>query len=107
MPPAPRRDEIDDALSLVAGAARRYLEGLDERPLRGPGTEAAADSFGGALPEDGVGALPVLRELLDRGLDAHVASGGPRFFHYVIGGVTPAAMAAAWLTDALDQNPGL
>jgi glutamate/tyrosine decarboxylase-like PLP-dependent enzyme len=41
--------------------------------------------------------------LLDRGLDATVASGGPRCFHFVIGGSTPAALGADWLASALDQ----
>ena len=38
------------------------------------------------------------------GLDAATASPGPRFFHFVTGGVTPAALGADWLTTALDQN---
>lgn len=30
-----------------------------------------------------------------------------RFFHLVIGGVTPVALAADWMTSAIDQNPGM
>jgi glutamate/tyrosine decarboxylase-like PLP-dependent enzyme len=103
----PSREEVDEVLQLVAGEARSYLAAVDERPLREEKAEDFADAFAGPLPERGSGAMEALRELLDRGLPASVTSSGPRFFHFVIGGVTPAALGGAWLTDAIDQNPGL
>jgi glutamate/tyrosine decarboxylase-like PLP-dependent enzyme len=99
-----KRDESERVLELAAQAARDYLSGVDERLVRSPDADASARSFGGPLPEDGVGALAAVKELLDGGPDASVASAGPRFFHWVIGGVTPAALAADWVASTLDQN---
>ena len=95
-------------LDAAARAAHRYLTGLTDRPV-GPRTTPAAlrASLGGALPDSGVPAVRVIDELasaVDPGL---VASAGPRFFGFVIGGTLPVALAADWLTSAWDQNAGL
>ena len=58
----------------------------------------------GALPTRGVGSRQAVAELVDIGTAAETLSSGPRFFHFVIGGSTPAAMSADWLTSLLDQN---
>ncbi len=61
--------------------------------------------FEGPLPESGVGAIAALEELASR-FDGAVHSAGGRFFHFVNGGTTPAALGADWITAALDQNVG-
>jgi glutamate/tyrosine decarboxylase-like PLP-dependent enzyme len=98
-----RADETAAAARLAYEAASAFLAGLDERPVLPEGVDEAADRFGGPLPEEGTGAVAALEELLG-GLDAATGSPGPRFFHFVTGGVTPAALGADWLTTALDQN---
>ena len=98
------RGELDDALDLVAAEAKRYLGGIEELPLRAPNADEAADGFARPLPEEGDGALAALRTLVEEGPDAAIASAGGRFFHFVIGGATPAAVGADWLASALDQN---
>lgn len=103
----PHASEIDDVLSAVAKEARAYLESLDERPVRSSDLETALESFAGRLPEEGSGAVDTLEKLTSRGMDAAIHSSGPRFFHFVIGGVTPAALGAEWLGSVIDQNPGL
>jgi glutamate/tyrosine decarboxylase-like PLP-dependent enzyme len=98
--------EVEEALSLVFAEARRYFSGLDERSLHSPEVDSVAESFAGRLPEDGAGSLAPLRSLVEQGLDAAIHSAGPRFFHFVDGGVTPAALGADWLVSMLDQNVG-
>ncbi|MFT5284861.1 MAG: glutamate/tyrosine decarboxylase-like PLP-dependent enzyme [Planctomycetota bacterium] len=102
----PERREIPEVLELVRAESAAYLASIDERLVRKPNAEAAAEEFHGSLPEQGVGAVNALRDLVDRGLDATVTSAGPRFFHYVIGGQTPASLGADSLAVALDQCAG-
>ena len=96
-------DETAAATGLAFEQASAWLAALDERPVLPQGAEDAARGFGGPLPEAGSGSVEALTELA-AGLDAATASPGPRFFHFVTGGVTPAALGADWLTSALDQN---
>ena len=105
--PLQDRPQVEAVLDLVLGEAKRYLADLDTAPVRAGDVEAAADRLDGTLPEDGKGALEALQTLVEEGLDASIASSGPRFFHFIVGGATPAALGADWLTSVLDQNPGL
>jgi glutamate/tyrosine decarboxylase-like PLP-dependent enzyme len=97
-------DETEDALAYVAQATNSYLAGLQDDPVRAPSAFDAAARFGGNLPENGDGALAALKALVEDGFAAATRSSGPRFFHFVTGGVTPAAHAADWLATTLDQN---
>lgn len=101
--PSPRVDEILPVIEQVVADATAYLDSLGDGPVRSSTAAEAARSFGGDLPEHGVGASAALRELHDRGFDAAIGSAGPRFFHFVTGGTTPAALGADWLATVLDQ----
>src|ERR687893_1287888 len=117
--PLDRRDELERALELAAAEARAYLEGLARDPVQpagsaallgggaGGGVQGRGAPLGGKLPQHGDGALTAVTELARLAREAATRSSGPRFFHFVIGGTTPAALAADWLTSALDQNVGL
>ena len=91
------------ALRAAAAAAESYLSTIDTDLVRSPGADAAATSLRATFPEDGDGALVAIDELM-RASDGALRASGPRFFHWVIGGTTPAALAADWLTSTLDQN---
>jgi glutamate/tyrosine decarboxylase-like PLP-dependent enzyme len=96
-------EALDDCLRLVADEAARYLAGVDEGLVRPPAQPDAVVDLGGTLPDEGAGSLEALRVLIDAAERAATRSAGPRFFHFVMGGGTPAALAADWLTSALDQ----
>ena len=102
--PLADRERLPAALAQMAEAAIAYLVGLDGAPVHGKRVAEAAAAFGGPLPEAGDGSAAALAVLLEEGIGAASASAGPRFFHFVTGGSTPAALAADWLTSALDQN---
>src|SRR5262245_59970339 len=63
--------------------------------------------MGGPLPEAGMPAEQVLADLDAFARPGLVATGGPRFFGFVIGGSHPIALAADWLVSTWDQNHGL
>jgi glutamate/tyrosine decarboxylase-like PLP-dependent enzyme len=94
------RDALDECLRFVAREAAEYLAGVDEAPVRPAG---APDGVGGPLPDEGAGSLAALRMLVEAADVGATRSAGPRFFHFVMGGGTPAALAADWLASALDQ----
>lgn len=89
------------ALRLAAAEAESYLATIDTAPVRPVGDAKLPDA---RLPHDGVGSLEALNELIAASRDGATRSAGPRFFHFVMGGGTPAALAADWLTSVLDQS---
>jgi glutamate/tyrosine decarboxylase-like PLP-dependent enzyme len=101
--PSPSRSELPAVVELLRQAAQRYLAAVDDRPVTTDRVEAALASFREPLPEAGTGATPALERLIGDGLDATATTSGPRCFHFVIGGATPAALGGDWLASLLDQ----
>ncbi len=97
------RSALEESLRLVADEATSYLEEIDSAPVRPPGPGEPAERLAGALPEEGTGSIAALRDLIEAASEGATRSAGPRFFHFVMGGGTPAALGADWLTSALDQ----
>jgi glutamate/tyrosine decarboxylase-like PLP-dependent enzyme len=106
--PLDDRERVSALLAHVAEVAAQYLARVDALPAGGsPNRDRTARQFAGTLPEDGDGSAVTLNRLLTHGLDAAANSAGPRFFHFVTGGSTPAALAADWLASTLDNNAGV
>lgn len=99
----PSRKEMSEVLKLIAAEADSYLKSLDKLPVRAQEVHKLLAEFDSPLPDEGSGAIQALDELIRKGLDGAVNSAGPRFFHFVTGGSTPAALGADWLTTILDQ----
>jgi glutamate/tyrosine decarboxylase-like PLP-dependent enzyme len=98
----------DGMLRDAAGRGIRYLSGLGERAVA-PTPEALGrlGLLNEPFPEQASEPGEVLRLLDEVGSPATMATAGPRFFGFVIGGSLPVALAANWLAGAWDQNAGL
>ncbi len=99
----PRYEVLDEAASL----AHQFLDSLPERPVGQQADLAELRSrLSRPLSEGGEDPRTVIEELARDADPGLIASAGPRYFGFVIGGALPVAVAADWLTSAWDQNGG-
>ena len=109
--PAPATDQFasyEPVLTRAFELGHAFVTGLAERPVsHRPGPEEMATLLDEPLPERGTDAVTVLDDWFSRAERGIVASAGPRFFGFVNGGSTPAALAGDWLASAIDQNAGM
>jgi glutamate/tyrosine decarboxylase-like PLP-dependent enzyme len=105
MPPS---NEFEPLLRLAADRAMRYVADL---PDRGVSPEASAvenlKAFDEPTPKTGAAPAQVIDQLDRFGSPATVASAGPRYLGFVIGGTYPVSVASNWIATAWDQNAGL
>jgi glutamate/tyrosine decarboxylase-like PLP-dependent enzyme len=95
-------------LAETADMAATYVDGLSNQPSGwSVSVEELRAGLGGPLPELSSDALEVISDLVQSVEPGLVSSPGGRYFGFVIGGTTHAALAADWLTSAWDQNAGL
>ncbi len=99
--------DYQNLLKRTSDLAIEFLNGLPERPVGRPVNYAGLlASMGGALPCEGEDSLQVIEKLVEAAQPGLVATAGPRYFGFVIGGAHPASLAADWLAAAWDQNAG-
>jgi glutamate/tyrosine decarboxylase-like PLP-dependent enzyme len=95
----------DRVLDTTIKHAIAFLRKVDDRPVA-PSASAVQlrELLGGHLPEDPEDPAEVVSLIAHAGQIGTMASAGPRFFGFVMGGAVPAAVGADWLVSAWDQN---
>jgi len=96
------REEIENLIDQLQTALADTIRGMDDRPALTPGADAAVKTLTGPLPDIGCGARKSIEKLLEMNAKAAANTGGPKCFHFIIGGSTPAAMAADILATAYE-----
>lgn len=92
--------QLDALLELTTRRGLEFLKHIDQRPTSGRWLAESPSH----LPAAGLGADAAIRRFATRFDSALVASTGPRYWGFVTGGATPAAIAGDWLTSIYDQN---
>ena len=100
--PQDLRREIDSLLGELEKSLATVIRETDTRIALPPGARDALASLPEALPEHGTGAQETVKRLLELCDKAGGNTAGPKSFHFVIGGSTPAALAADLLATAYD-----
>jgi glutamate/tyrosine decarboxylase-like PLP-dependent enzyme len=96
--------DLRELLRLTAERAADYRASVGERPVS-PSVDIGRlrQALGGPLPREGSDPRTVVEQLADVVEPALVASVGPRYFGFVVGGALDAATAADLLTTSWDQ----
>jgi glutamate/tyrosine decarboxylase-like PLP-dependent enzyme len=101
-------DDTRELLRHTADVAASFLDGVADRPVGRPvAVEVLRAALGGPLPERSTEPAAVIDALAAAAEPGLVATAGPRYFGFVVGGALPTAVAADWLTSTWDQNAGL
>lgn len=101
-------DDRERALRRASELAFEFLAGLDERHVGALTDDVGLVArLGRPLPDDGEDPELVVEEMARDFGPGLVATAGPRYFGFVIGGQLPAAAGADWLTGAWSQAANL
>ncbi len=97
------KNDLEDIASILEEIKRNsidYLNEIDEIPTTRTDQQVGFTT----LNEVGLGTHKTLGLFNDNFRKLMVSSAGPRYWGFVVGGVTPAALAGDWLTPVFDQN---
>jgi len=95
-----------DLLNTTTELANEFLDGVAERPVAWPVDfeKLLTELNGAGLQREGDDPNRIVGQLAQLAEHAIVATAGPRYFGFVVGGSLPVALATDWLTSAWDQN---
>ncbi len=91
---------IEELFRQLSSIAANYLTNIHEHPT----SLKEVPPISLSLPENGPGAAEATQLFLQQIKPLLLAASGPRYFGFVTGGGTPAAIAGDWLTAVFDQN---
>ncbi len=97
-----------EAMDFAVNAAKKWLDGLDERPVGATvDLETLRKRIALKLEDKSKPAEEVIAHLIKSTEGGLLGSAGGRFYAWVIGGSLPSALAADWLTSTWEQNAAL
>jgi glutamate/tyrosine decarboxylase-like PLP-dependent enzyme len=96
------REEAETLVGQLADHLADAIQNADHRMSLPPDSNAALSDMDGPLPETGCGSREALKRLLELNEAAGANTAGPRCFHFVIGGATPASHGAELVAAAFD-----
>ncbi len=97
-------DEVGPALRRAAELVVAYREGLPDARVTPFAGRADVRAALGALPDGPTPLGDVLSELVETATPGLMASSGPRYFGFVVGGSLDAALVADVITSGWEQN---
>jgi glutamate/tyrosine decarboxylase-like PLP-dependent enzyme len=102
MPPYPQDEQahLDSLLTEAYHTARQYIHHLSQQPAGCMTSHPVSPTLG----ETGLGTHATLEKFQQEILPYLSGSIGSRYWGFVTGGVTPAALVGDWLTATVDQN---
>ncbi len=93
-------NDIDNLFNIVKEQGLDYIKNIINKATSTKNTIIQNH----ILNEDGIGSLATIEQFNKRFEPIMVASSGPRYWGFVTGGATPAAILGDWLTSIYDQN---
>ena len=93
-------DQLNNLLEKVKTQSVFYLQHIAHRPTTTNFSTAIIEQ----LHAEGIGTAKTLQQFNERFEKTMVASSGPRYWGFVTGGTTPAAIVGDWLATIYDQN---
>ena len=103
-PPGAAQQDLLDELRRTAERVAEYRASVGERPVAPPvDADRLRRALGGRLPEHGAAAHDVIEQLAEAVEPVLVATAGPRYFGFVVGGALDSATCADILTTGWDQ----